>query len=61
MVNEEIKKLTESLVAFNAPRLPLKTVMLNLYCQTGRTSIKVYELLYIAGALEKYGITVTTK
>ena len=61
MVNEGIKKLAESLIAFNAPRLPLKTVMANLYWQTGRTSISVRELLYISGVLEPYGIIITVK
>lgn len=61
MVNEGIKRLAESLIAFNAPRLPLKTVMLNLLCQTGRTSMSLEELLYIADVLEPYGIIITVK
>lgn len=61
IVNEGIRKLAESLIAFNAPKLPLKTVMLNLLWQTGRKSISSEELLYIADVLEPYGIVITVK
>ena len=61
MVNDGIKKLAESLIAFNAPRLPLKTVMTNLFWQTGRKSISLEELFYISGVLEPYGIVITVK
>jgi hypothetical protein len=61
MVNEGIKKLAESLIAFNAPRLPIKTVMANLFWQTGRRSISAEELLYISDVLEPYGIVITVK
>ena len=61
MVNEGIKKLAESLIVFNEPRIPLKMVMANLFWQTGRKSISLDELFYISDVLEPYGIVITVK